>query len=85
MKIKEGDKFLCRKTHYMKGEHIWQIGKYYEIIIKKMSFDNRKYKITCESEVHVDISEKTLTTFFITADKKIRKLKLLNIKRKLDK
>jgi hypothetical protein len=61
--MKEGDKLLCRRTHYIGSKHIWQIGKYYEIEIETGRWS--RYRITCEQ---VD--------YFITSEKELRKQKL---------
>lgn len=83
MNIKLGDKLLCRRTHYdIKGKHIWQIGKYYEIIGENTFMSQIKYHITSEKEntVGLSVTYNELNTFFLVDTKRIRRYKLNKIK-----
>jgi len=83
MDLKVGDKLLCRKTFYNeKGEHIFQIGKYYDIIGEIIYMSTMKYHITSEQKfIGLNLTQNAIGYYFLVDKKKIRKFKLNKIKK----
>lgn len=97
MKLKEGDKILCRRTHIIKTPNkntekvIWKFGKKYKIndisyskwnIIANV--DILKYNIESEDGGET-INEKELKIYFLVDEKRVRKFKLIKLRNKNEK
>jgi len=96
MKINVRDKLLCRQTYYKNGNHIWQIGKYYEVISHsiyqfagrdlytiKSEQDHIVQKFGINSNSFKNWSRQELGIYFLIDKKKIRRKKLEKINKKL--